>query len=57
MPAEWLKLQSFPDKYIFKGKRTTMSWEKYLSQYQQIGNAVPPLMAKALAKAIKNYFK
>jgi len=53
---EAARIQSFPDTYIFKGKRTTMSWEKYLSQYQQIGNAVPPLMAKALAKAIKNYF-
>ena len=53
---EAARIQSFPDTYIFKGKRTTMSWEKYLSQYQQIGNAVPPLMAKALAKVIKNYF-
>ena len=41
------------DTYIFKGKRTTMSWEKNLSQYQQIGNAVPPLMAKAIAKSLK----
>ena len=54
---EAARIQSFPDTYIFKGKRTTMSWEKYLSQYQQIGNAVPPLMAKAMAKTIKNYFK
>ncbi|MDO5555688.1 MAG: DNA cytosine methyltransferase [Clostridia bacterium] len=54
---EGARLQSFPDTYIFYGKRTTMSWEKNLSQYQQIGNAVPPLLAKAIAKNIKNYFR
>lgn len=54
---EGARLQSFPDWYIFQGKRTTMSWEKNLSQYQQIGNAVPPLLAKALGKAISKYLK
>lgn len=53
---EGARLQSFPDTYIFYGKRTTMSWEKNLSQYQQIGNAVPPLLAKAIAKSILDYF-
>lgn len=53
---EAARLQSFPDWYVFKGKRTTMSWEKNLSQYQQIGNAVPPLLAKAIAEKIKSYF-
>lgn len=52
---EAARLQSFPDWYEFKGKRTTMSWEKNLSQYQQIGNAVPPLLAKAIAENIINY--
>lgn len=52
---EGARLQSFPDSYIFKGKRTTMSWEKNLSQYQQIGNAVPPLLAKAIAQKIADY--
>lgn len=54
---EGARLQSFPDRYIFKGKRTTMSWEKNLSQYQQIGNAVPPLLAKAIADNMMVYFR
>lgn len=54
---EAARLQSFPDYYVFKGKRTVMSWEKNLSQYQQIGNAVPPLLAKAIANNLKKYFK
>lgn len=52
---EGARLQSFPDTYIFCGKRTTMSWEKNLSQYQQIGNAVPPLLSNGIAKTIINY--
>ncbi|MCK9435230.1 MAG: DNA cytosine methyltransferase [Candidatus Cloacimonetes bacterium] len=48
---EAARMQSFPDRYVFKGKRTKMSWEKGLSQYQQIGNAVPPLLAKAIAES------
>lgn len=54
---EGARLQSFPDWYLFQGKRTTMSWEKNLSQYQQIGNAVPPLLAKAIGLAIAKYLK
>jgi DNA (cytosine-5)-methyltransferase 1 len=54
---EGARLQSFPDNYIFMGRRTTMSWEKSLSQYQQIGNAVPPLLAKAIATNISQYFE
>lgn len=54
---EGARLQSFPDTYIFCGKRTTMSWEKNLSQYQQIGNAVPPLLAKAIAESMEKYLK
>ena len=50
---EGARFQSFPDDFIFEGMRTKMSWEVGLSQYQQIGNAVPPLMAKAVADKIK----
>tara|TARA_X000000368_G_scaffold188758_1_gene148860 strand:+ start:1911 stop:3089 length:1179 start_codon:yes stop_codon:yes gene_type:complete len=49
---EGARLQSFPDNFIFEGMRTKMSWEKGLSQYQQIGNAVPPLLAKAIGEKI-----
>ncbi len=40
------RLQSFPDKFEFLGTKG--------SQYKQIGNAVPPLLAKAIADAIKS---
>ncbi len=50
---EGARLQSFPDNFIFKGMRTKMSWEKGLSQYQQIGNAVPPLLAFEIATTLK----
>lgn len=50
---EGARLQSFPDDFRFEGMRTKMSWEKGLSQYQQIGNAVPPLLAYEIAIQIK----
>ncbi len=42
---ELARLQSFPDDFVFLGKS--------ISQQQQVGNAVPPLLAQAIAKTIK----
>jgi DNA (cytosine-5)-methyltransferase 1 len=44
---ESARIQSFPDTFIFLGSKT--------SQYKQVGNAVPPILAKELAKEIKKY--
>ena len=54
---EGARLQSFPDDFVFEGMRTKMSWEKGLSQYQQIGNAVPVLLAYHIAKHLKCLIK
>ena len=52
---ELARIQSFPDWYEFLGQRTTgnkMRRLGYCSQSQQVGNAVPPLLAKAVGYEI-----
>lgn len=41
---EAARLQTFPDSFVFEGAKD--------SQYQQIGNAVPPFLARAIAKSV-----
>lgn len=50
---EAARLQSFPDSFLFTGLKTRMSWQKGLSQFEQIGNAVPPKLAYELGMAAK----
>lgn len=44
---ESARLQSFPDDFIFYGNQS--------EQFKQVGNAVPPLLGKAIAEQLKAY--
>lgn len=52
---ELARLQSFDDSFEFLGKRTTGGAKRKIEvpQYSQVGNAVPPLLAKAICLEIK----
>lgn len=46
-PREAARVQSYPDDYFFRGA--------YTKTYMQIGNAVPPLLGRSIAKILKKY--
>ncbi|MDH0093457.1 DNA cytosine methyltransferase [Achromobacter mucicolens] len=51
------RLQSFPDSFVFKGKYTTGGdrRKKEVPRFTQVANAVPPLVAEALGRALIGY--
>lgn len=47
-PREGARIQSFPDTFQFVGSKESIN--------SQIGNAVPPLLASAIAQKLKEFF-
>lgn len=56
---EMARLQSFDDSFVFQGKRQTGGNKRKseIPQYTLVGNAVPPLMARAIANTILEHVK
>ena len=56
---EMARLQSFDDSFVFQGKRQTggNNRQKEIPQYTLVGNAVPPLMARAIAVTLLEHIK
>lgn len=56
---EMARLQSFDDSFVFQGKRSTggNNRKTEVPQYTLVGNAVPPLMARAIAMEILKNIK
>jgi DNA (cytosine-5)-methyltransferase 1 len=60
---ELMRIQSFPDSFEMRGKRAVLSKslclkkglhdDMFLDQRMQVGNAVPPLLAKAVAEQVR----
>ena len=51
-PREAARLQSFPDWYQFKGPYVKFHSDPEQDQYEQIGDAIPPLLGFALGKEV-----
>jgi endonuclease III len=55
---ELARLQTFPDSYAFSGRRCdTYAKSRYVqqTQHEQVGNAVPPMLARVVARAIRTH--
>lgn len=53
-PREYMRIHGFPDKYVLRGPiRGRSGIVKDLDQHRQVGNAVPPPLAKAVAEKVK----
>jgi DNA (cytosine-5)-methyltransferase 1 len=56
---EMARIQSFPDRFVFRSKETTGGKNRVyeVPQYTQVGNAVPPLLAYAMGTHVQNILK
>jgi DNA (cytosine-5)-methyltransferase 1 len=56
---ECARFQTFPDDFKFYGKRTSGGKRRRFDcpQYTQVGNAIPPRLAKKIAEKIKTYLQ
>lgn len=56
---EMARIQSFPDSFVFRSKITTGGDQRRFEvpQYTQVGNAVPPLLGRALGRCVKELLK
>jgi DNA (cytosine-5)-methyltransferase 1 len=56
---EMARLQSFDDSFVFQGKRSTggNNRKTEVPQYTLVGNAIPPLLARAVASEILKHIK
>ena len=56
---EMARLQSFDDSFVFQGKRSTggNNRKTEVPQYTLVGNAIPPLLARAVANEILKHIK
>lgn len=56
---EMARLQSFDDSFVFQGKRSTggNNRKKETPQYTLVGNAVPPLLAKAIGMVLLKHIE
>ena len=54
---ECARLQTFPDDFVFYGKRTTGGLRRRVDvpQYTQVGNAIPPRLGNAIAQHLLSY--
>ena len=56
---EMARLQSFDDSFVFQGKRSTGGNKRKteVPQFTLVGNAVPPLLARAVSSEILKHIK
>jgi DNA (cytosine-5)-methyltransferase 1 len=54
---EYARIQSFPDSFVFRGKYTTGGDRRRVEspRYSQVGNAVPPLLARAVGMGVRAF--